>query len=127
MPQFLAQFREPGRRLHPMQSGMLGSERPSHRLHRPGTRRQPVEQIDAVDAIEDDARATVHGDPLVDARHVRTRTVRCPQCDHLALDHPAVGRVPGEPEHASVIPCEDLGLAPGSEQLQVTGRHRVRS
>ncbi len=127
VPQVVAQLRQPRGRLDAVQRRMLDSEDPGHRPQRPRPGGEPAEQIGTVDAVEDDTRSAVHRDALVDARYVRAGAVRCRQRDHLALDHPAVGRIPREPEHPPVVPGKDLGLAPRSEQFQVAGRHRVRS
>ena len=70
MPQLVVQIREPGWRLDPVQACVLDAEGLPHRPHCPRPARERAEQIDPVDAVEDDARSPVDGDALVNAWHV---------------------------------------------------------
>ena len=127
MPQLVVQIGSPAGASIAVQARVLDAEGPAHRPHGPRPARERAEQIDAVDPFQNDAGSPLDGDALVDARHVRSGLLGRRQRGHLPLDHCVRGRLAREPEHASILPGEDLGLAPRSEQLQVASRHRARS
>ena len=66
-------------------------------------------------------------DALVHPGDVRAGAVSRRQRSRLAFDHTWPVPDPGRAGAPSVIPREHLGLASGSEQIQVADRHAVRS
>ena len=124
--QLFPQWRQLRRGRDAMKRRMLCSQRPRDTdPDRPRPADEPVEEIDAVHAVEDHAGTAVDGDAARSARYVGPGRVRRRERSRLALDHLAVAGIAGEPEHAPIVPREDLRLAPGPSSSQVVGARRV--